>query len=99
LLELETSWLVKNTEMYQMLRTDSLEIMPAYFPKPHSTDRANTSSPIRKMRSVMASCTEPPYTPEWRSLSLHSTWAETKATLFGHLVGAYFYHTLNKEHS
>lgn len=30
--------------------------------------------PIREIRSVMASCTEPPKTPECKSLSQHSTW-------------------------
>lgn len=45
----------------------------------------------------MASCTEPPYTPECRSLSLHSTCKETKAALFGCLLGAHFYHmTVNR---
>lgn len=41
---------------------------------------AHPRSPISMMRSVMASCTEPPYTPECRSLSLHSTCGHT-ATL------------------
>lgn len=45
----------------------------------------------------MASCTEPPYTPECRSLSLHSTCTETKAALLGCLLGARFYHvTVNR---
>ena len=38
---------------------------------------AHSRSPISMMRSVMASCTEPPYTPECRSLSLHSTCGHT----------------------
>lgn len=45
---------------------------------------AHPSSPISMMRSVMASCTEPPYTPECRSLSLHSTCRHT-ATLWAAL--------------
>ena len=60
-----------HTECWNAPDTGDSWEMPT--PSSQSQVLVDTGLPISVMRSVMASCTEPPYTPECRSLSLHST--------------------------